>query len=114
MRPATAPCGEFPRRNEACSFVSRCAKQLEFVRRNAPGTGVMNSMSKPAAIKMPIPFIDLQAQRRRLGESVDQGMRRVLNHGQFIMGPEVPALETALSAFCGAHHVIGCANEPMP
>ena len=70
----------------------------------------MNSMSKPTAIKMPIPFIDLQAQRRRLGESVDQGMRRVLDHGQFIMGPEVPALETALSAFCGAHHVIGCAN----
>ncbi|HEX4569628.1 MAG TPA: DegT/DnrJ/EryC1/StrS aminotransferase family protein [Dongiaceae bacterium] len=59
---------------------------------------------------MPIPFIDLQAQRRRLGESVDQGMRRVLDHGQFIMGPEVPALETALSTFSGAHHVIGCAN----
>src|SRR6516162_3263304 len=70
----------------------------------------MNSMSKPTAIRMPIPFIDLQAQRRRLGESVNQGMRRVLDHGQFIMGPEVPALETALSAFCGAHHVIGCAN----
>src|SRR5262249_20137605 len=60
--PPTARCGGFPRRNEACSFVSRCAKQLEFVRRNAPGTGVMNSMSKPTAVKMPIPFIDLQAQ----------------------------------------------------
>lgn len=70
----------------------------------------MNSMSKPTAVKMPIPFIDLQAQRRRLGESVEQGMRRVLDHGQFIMGPEVPELEKALSAFCGAPHVIGCAN----
>jgi dTDP-4-amino-4,6-dideoxygalactose transaminase len=70
----------------------------------------MNSMSKPAAVKMPIPFIDLQAQRRRLGESVDQGMRRVLDHGQFIMGPEVQALEKALSEFCGAPHAIGCAN----
>jgi dTDP-4-amino-4,6-dideoxygalactose transaminase len=70
----------------------------------------MNSMSKPTAVKMPIPFIDLQAQRRRLGESVEQGMRRVLEHGQFIMGPEVPELEKALSAFCGAPHVIGCAN----
>jgi dTDP-4-amino-4,6-dideoxygalactose transaminase len=70
----------------------------------------MNSMSKPAAVKMPIPFIDLQAQRRRLGESVEQGVRRVLEHGQFVMGPEVPELEKALSAFCGAPHVIGCAN----
>lgn len=70
----------------------------------------MSSMSKPTAVKIPIPFIDLHAQRRRLGDSVDQGMRRVLDHGQFIMGPEVPELEKALAAFCGAPHVIGCAN----
>ena len=70
----------------------------------------MNDMSKPAAVKMPIPFVDLQAQRRRLGDSVEEGMRRVLTHGQFVMGPEVGQLEKALSEFCGVPHVIGCAN----
>jgi dTDP-4-amino-4,6-dideoxygalactose transaminase len=67
-------------------------------------------MSKPTSIKMPIPFIDLQAQRRRLGDSVEDGMRRVLSHGRFIMGPEVGELEAALSAFCGAPHVVACGN----
>ena len=70
----------------------------------------MNDMSKPAAVKMPIPFVDLQAQRRRLGDSVEEGMRRVLAHGQFVMGPEVGQLEKALSEFCGVPHVIACAN----
>ena len=70
----------------------------------------MNDMSKPAAVKMPIPFVDLQAQRRRLGDSVEEGMRRVLTHGQFVMGPEVGQLEKALSEFCGVPHVIGCGN----
>jgi dTDP-4-amino-4,6-dideoxygalactose transaminase len=70
----------------------------------------MNDMSKPAAVKMPIPFVDLQAQRRRLGDSVEEGMRRVLTHGQFVMGPEVGQLEKALSDFCGVPHVIACAN----
>lgn len=81
------------------------------IMREAPlESGVMNDMSKPVAVKMPIPFIDLQAQRRRLGDSVEAGMRRVLGHGQFIMGPEVAELEKALSAFCGALHVVACAN----
>jgi len=70
----------------------------------------MNDMSKPAAVKMPIPFVDLQAQRRRLGDSVEEGMRRVLTHGQFVMGPEVGQLEKALSDFCGVPHVIACGN----
>jgi len=70
----------------------------------------MNDMSKPAAVKMPIPFVDLQAQRRRLGDWVEEGMRRVLTHGQFVMGPEVGQLEKALSEFCGVPHVIACAN----
>jgi len=70
----------------------------------------MNDMSKPTAVKMPIPFVDLQAQRRRLGDSVEEGMRRVLTHGQFVMGPEVGQLEKALSEFCGVPHVIACAN----
>ena len=58
----------------------------------------------------PIPFIDVAAQRRRLGGAIDAAVARVLAHCQFIQGPEVRALETDLAAFCGAKHVIGCAS----
>jgi dTDP-4-amino-4,6-dideoxygalactose transaminase len=57
-----------------------------------------------------IPFIDLAAQRRRLGGAVDAAVARVLNHCQFILGPEVRAFEAELAAFCGARHVITCAS----
>ena len=37
----------------------------------------------------PLAFIDLKAQRARLGGAIDAAVARVLDHGQFIMGPEV-------------------------
>lgn len=58
----------------------------------------------------PIPFIDVAAQRRRLGRAIDEAVARVLDHCQFIMGPEVRAAEADLSAFCGARHVVTCAS----
>jgi dTDP-4-amino-4,6-dideoxygalactose transaminase len=58
----------------------------------------------------PIPFIDLAAQRRRLGRAVDEAIARVLGHCQFILGPEVRALEAALAEFCGARHAVSCAS----
>src|ERR1700681_586795 len=58
----------------------------------------------------PVPFIDLGAQRRRLGKSIDEAVSRVLTHCQFINGPEVTQLEAALSAFSGARHVVTCAS----
>jgi len=58
----------------------------------------------------PIPFIDVDAQRRRLGPAIDAAIARVLNHCQFILGPEVRAFETELAAFCGAKHVVTCAS----
>jgi UDP-2-acetamido-2-deoxy-ribo-hexuluronate aminotransferase len=58
----------------------------------------------------PIPFIDVAAQRRRLGSAIDDAVGRVLAHCQFIQGPEVRALEADLAAFCGAKHVIGCSS----
>src|SRR5271170_8365995 len=58
----------------------------------------------------PVPFIDLAAQRRRLGPAVDEAVGRVLAHCQFINGPEVTALEAALAAYCGAKHVVTCAS----
>jgi len=61
--------------------------------------------------KQAIPaFIDLAAQRVRLGDRVEQAISAVLKHGQYILGPEVVELERALSAFCGARHCISCAN----
>jgi dTDP-4-amino-4,6-dideoxygalactose transaminase len=58
----------------------------------------------------PIPFIDVAAQRRRLGRSVDEAIARVLGHCQFILGPEVRVFESALAAFCGARHAVSCAS----
>jgi dTDP-4-amino-4,6-dideoxygalactose transaminase len=58
----------------------------------------------------PIPFIDVAAQRRRLGRAVDEAIARVLAHCQFINGPEIPALEAELAAFCGARHAIACSS----
>jgi UDP-2-acetamido-2-deoxy-ribo-hexuluronate aminotransferase len=58
----------------------------------------------------PVPFIDIAAQRRRLGRSIDEAVGRVLAHCQFINGPEVGELEAALAAFCGARHAVSCAS----
>jgi dTDP-4-amino-4,6-dideoxygalactose transaminase len=58
----------------------------------------------------PIPFIDVAAQRHRLGGAIDEAVARVLAHCQFIQGPEVRALEAELAAFCGVKHVIGCSS----
>jgi UDP-2-acetamido-2-deoxy-ribo-hexuluronate aminotransferase len=66
----------------------------------------MNQHMRPE----PIPFIDLAAQRRRLGASVDEAVSRVLSHCQFIGGPEVSALEAELAKFSGAKHVVTCAS----
>ncbi|MEZ5934506.1 MAG: DegT/DnrJ/EryC1/StrS family aminotransferase [Alphaproteobacteria bacterium] len=61
-------------------------------------------------MKEAIAFIDLQAQRRRLGDRPERAMQHVLDHGRMILGPEVDALEEALCAFSGAAHAVTCAN----
>ena len=58
----------------------------------------------------PVPFVDITAQRRRLGKSIDEAVARVLDHCQFINGPEVTELEAALAKFSGAKHVVSCAS----
>jgi dTDP-4-amino-4,6-dideoxygalactose transaminase len=57
-----------------------------------------------------IPFIDVAAQRRRLGGAIDGAVARVLGHCQFILGPEVRAFEAELARFCGARHAVTCAS----
>ncbi len=58
----------------------------------------------------PIPFIDVAAQRQRLGKAIDEATTRVLNHCQFLGGPEVIAFEQQLAAFCGAKHALSCSS----
>jgi len=57
-----------------------------------------------------IAFIDLQAQRAHLGEKIDQAMARVLEHGGFIMGPEVKIFEGQLSDFGNAARTVSCSS----
>ena len=64
-------------------------------------------MSESAA---KIEFVDLKAQYRALKRSVDARIQKVLDHGQFIMGPEVAELESRLAALSGARHCITCAS----
>ncbi len=59
---------------------------------------------------MNIPFIDLKAQYRALEPQIRARMDRVLEHGQYIMGPEVKELEERLQAYTGAHHCITVAS----
>src|SRR3954452_20146401 len=66
----------------------------------------MNQHMRPE----PVPFIDLAAQRRRVGKYIDEAVSRVLAHCQFINGPEVAALEAALAEFSGAKHRVSCAS----
>lgn len=55
-------------------------------------------------------FIDLGAQQARIKDKIDARIAAVLDHGKYIMGPEVHEFESGLKNFCGASHAISCAN----
>lgn len=57
-----------------------------------------------------IEFVDLKSQYAALRQNINARIQRVLDHGQYIMGPEVAELETALTACTGAHHCITVAS----
>ena len=57
-----------------------------------------------------IEFVDLKQQYAVLKDSIGQRMQRVLDHGQYIMGPEVKELESRLAEFSGARHCITVAS----
>ncbi|ORL63660.1 aminotransferase DegT [Pseudomonas putida] len=57
-----------------------------------------------------IEFIDLKSQQARIKGKIDAGIQRVLDHGQYILGPEVAELEQRLAEFVGAKYCITCAN----
>ena len=57
-----------------------------------------------------IPFIDLATQQARIRDKVDAGLATVLDHGAYIMGPEVGALEARLAAYAGVRHCVSCSS----
>ena len=59
---------------------------------------------------MSIPFIDLKSQYQALKPQIQERINRVLDHGQYIMGPEVAELEEKLAAYTGAKHCITVAS----
>lgn len=67
-------------------------------------------LNKVPPAEATIAFIDLQAQRARIADNIDAAIARVLDHGQFILGKEVDAVEADLSAFSGAKNTIACAS----
>ena len=55
-------------------------------------------------------FIDLVAQQKRIRDKIENNMLAVLNHGKYIMGPEIKSLEDRLADYVGVRHAIGCAS----
>lgn len=55
-------------------------------------------------------FIDLAAQQKRIRKNIESNILAVLNHGKYIMGPEVGELENRLSSYTGVKHAIGCSS----
>ena len=70
----------------------------------------MAEVASKSQTNKPIALIDLQAQRRRIGDRINKAIATVLEHGQFILGPEVAQLEEQLAAHCGAKHAVACSS----
>lgn len=59
---------------------------------------------------MTIPILDLTRQYKAIKPEIDEAIRRVVESGRFILGPEVEAFERELAEFCGVKHAIGVAS----
>jgi UDP-2-acetamido-2-deoxy-ribo-hexuluronate aminotransferase len=57
-----------------------------------------------------IVFADLKTQYRTLKDDIDGAIQTVLDHGQFIMGPEVSIFEKELAEHCGSAHSVSCGS----
>ena len=73
-------------------------------------SGSVRRLIRPIVGRPSIEFIDLKEQRRRLGAELDEAIQRVLDHGRYIMGPEVAELEEKLTARTGARNAITCSS----
>ncbi len=57
-----------------------------------------------------IPLLDVPAQTQPIRAELEEAIGRVLDHGRYILGPEVKEFEIALAAHCGAKFAVGCAS----
>tara|TARA_B100001287_G_C22678248_1_gene528886 strand:+ start:78 stop:1178 length:1101 start_codon:yes stop_codon:yes gene_type:complete len=55
-------------------------------------------------------FLDLEKQQKRIKNKIQYRINEILNHGSYIMGPEVYELEEQLSYYCGVKHSISCSS----
>ncbi|MGD8663871.1 MAG: aminotransferase class I/II-fold pyridoxal phosphate-dependent enzyme, partial [Desulfobacterales bacterium] len=55
-------------------------------------------------------FIDLARQQKRIKDKIDANIAAILDHGKYIMGPEIGILENRLAEYSGVNHAIGCAS----
>src|SRR6201995_2988725 len=60
--------------------------------------------------KKAVPFLDLKAQQARIGSDLRRRLDKVLEHCQFVLGPEVREFEAELAKFCGARHCVGVSS----
>lgn len=61
-------------------------------------------------MKAKLEFVDLQTQQARIREDIQRRIAQVLNHGQYIQGPECEELELALAKYCRCNHAIGVSS----
>jgi dTDP-4-amino-4,6-dideoxygalactose transaminase len=55
-------------------------------------------------------FVDLATQQKRIRETLEKNIQVVLDHGKYIMGPEIKTLENRLAEYAGVRHAVGCAS----
>jgi len=55
-------------------------------------------------------FIDLKTPQKLVREKIDARIKKVLDHGNYINGPEVFELEELLADYCGVKYAVGCSN----
>jgi dTDP-4-amino-4,6-dideoxygalactose transaminase len=70
----------------------------------------MSPGSKVEAQPRPIAPVDLAAERAAVGPPLEEAVLRVLRSGQYVLGPEVEALEREVAGLCGVAHAVGVAS----
>ena len=59
-------------------------------------------------------FIDLKAQQELIRDKIDLRIKKILDHGKYIMGPEIDELEEKLTSYVGVKHCISCSSGVRP
>ncbi len=98
-------CGNKLDHNGKCNICSRIF-DLHACDKECPGPDNGNN----SGISAPIAFVDLAAQQKLILSEIEKNIRAVLNHGRYIMGPEIAELEKRLADFAEVKHAIACGS----